>query len=148
MRGISIILRVISLTAICITPMLAVGQDGAPPSSVSAANAGWTPITSDKVASEIELTPALRRVAKNAIAFSFEMHIQLLAPDPAHPTVYFRKGKGEDEHLFIWDYARQCTSLAKRAPSVSAEVILRNARDLEKVLGIVPAGTQTEGVSS
>lgn len=108
----------------------------------------WTPITSDKVASEIELTPALRRVAKNAIAFSCEVHIQLLAPDPVHPTIYFRKGKGDDELLFTWDYARQCTSLAKRAPSVRAEVILRSARDLQKVLGIVPAGTQTEGVSS
>jgi len=108
----------------------------------------WIPITSDKVASEIELTPALRRVAKNAIAFSFEVHIQLLAPDPAHPTVYFRKGKGDDELLLTWDYVRQCTSLAKRAPSVRAQVILRTARDLEKVLGITPADAQQEGASS
>jgi len=106
-----------------------------------------TPITADKVASQIDLTPALGRVVRNAVAFSFEIHIQLDATDPARPSVYFRKTKADDGLLFVWDHDRQCTSVVERPPSLQADVILRTRRDLETVLGIPPRGERKKGAS-
>jgi len=94
----------------------------------------WIPITSDKVAEQLAMTDRLLAVCRNAIKFSYEVHIELLAKDVAHPSIYFQKGKRPDVTSFQWDYDRQATKPIRRAPSLRAEVILRTKADLQKVL--------------